>query len=227
MSVTVEFREQKDPYCVSREEADRLLRGSPWRRLVVVGDSVAEGVSEPVDGYGPDPWPERVSAALRRQQPELEYLNLGERGLRARQVRERQLIRALEFEPDLAIVVCGGNDLLVEHFDAARVERQLEAIVAVLRPAAEVMTFTLYDITRALEMPPEYSGDLRERLSKLCGAIRRVAERHRTLLVDFHEHPVCSERDIYTSDYQHANARGQAIAAGEVIRRLGRWLGNV
>ena len=226
-TTAVYSRERTDPYCLGADPADLLLRGAPWRRLVVVGDSVAEGVTEPVDGYGPDCWADRVAAALRRRQPELEYLNLGRRGLRTRQVREMQLVPAVAFQPDLAIIVSGGNDLLVEHFDVARVEKQLNSIACVLAAAADVVTLTMYDITRALEMPPQYGSDLGRRLSELRGAIRRVSERHETLLVDFHEHPVCSERDIYTSDFQHANARGHAIAAAEIIRALGRRLGNL
>ena len=103
--------------------------------------------------------------------------------------------------------------------------------VTVSLPKTYRATATLYvgdkGATRALEMPPQYGSDLGRRLSELRGAIRRVSERHETLLVDFHEHPVCSERDIYTSDFQHANARGHAIAAAEIIRALGRRLGNL
>ncbi|WP_433357149.1 hypothetical protein ACQP25_22735 [Microtetraspora malaysiensis] len=39
--------ESNDPYVLSATEGGRLLSGAPWSRLVIVGDSVAEGVTEP------------------------------------------------------------------------------------------------------------------------------------------------------------------------------------
>jgi hypothetical protein len=218
-------REQADPHCLDDPEVDRLLAGAPWERFVVVGDSVAEGVHEPVEGYRSEGWADRLAGALRRGQPGLAYLNLAKRGLRARHVRETQLGPALDFRPDLAAVVCGGNDLLVEHFDAKKVERELDRIVVAFKEAgAEVITFTLYDITRALDMPPQYGAQLEQRLRHLFDRTRRVADRHGTLHVNFHEHPVCADPGIYSSDFQHANARGHAIAAAGVVHRLSRRL---
>jgi lysophospholipase L1-like esterase len=219
--------EQQDPHCLSDAEVDRLLAGAPWKRFVVVGDSVAQGVFEPLDGYVSTSWPDRVAAALRRQQPDLVMLNLAERGLRARHVRETQLELALEFEPDLAAVSCGGNDLLVEHFDPGKVERELDRIVGALtNEGTEVISFTLYDITKALEMPPEYGEQIAQRMTALFDRIGRVAERHRTLHIDYHEHPACGDPNLYASDFQHGSARGQAIAATGVIERLGEHLGR-
>ncbi len=43
--------EATDPYTLRDGEAAALLAGHPWRRFVVLGDSVAEGCCEPVDGY--------------------------------------------------------------------------------------------------------------------------------------------------------------------------------
>ena len=104
-----ERSEATDPYCLRSGEADALLAGHPWQRFVILGDSIAEGVGEPVPGYPPLPIAQRVTAELARLQPELAVLNLGRRNLRARQVRERQLAPALAFGPDLALVVCGAN----------------------------------------------------------------------------------------------------------------------
>ena len=215
-------REQSDPYCLSDVATDRLLAGAPWKRLAVLGDSIAAGVLEPLDGYESKGWTDRVAEALHRQQPNLAYLNLGTRGLRTRQIRENQLQPALAFGPDLAAVICGGNDLLVRHFDAARVERELDLMVAVLQAeGAEVITSTLFDMSKALDMVPEHGAEIARRMTELFDAIRRVAHRRETLHIDFHEHPACADPGIYASDFQHANARGHAIAAAGAIERLG------
>lgn len=218
-------RESADPDVLSPARATRLLGGAPWRRLAVVGDSIAEGVREQAPGYGPDGWADRLAAALRRHRPDLEYLNLGRRGLRAAEVRTEQLDRALRFRPDLAVVVCGGNDLLSERFDGDAVQAEIDAIVAALAATrADVVTFTMFDITRALDMPPEFGAQLKERLDDLHERWREVSRRHGTLLVDFARHPASADPGIYSKDFQHANTRGHAIVASEAIRRLGELL---
>ena len=97
------------------------LSGAPWRRLAVVGDSIAEGVREPLDGWRDLSWIDRIAEAL----PALEVRNLGRRNLLARDVLASQLDAALAFRPDLAIVAAGGNDSLRRSFDPGVVEREL------------------------------------------------------------------------------------------------------
>jgi hypothetical protein len=53
--------ERHDPYCLAPDQEDALLRGAPWARFAVVGDSIAKGVFEELAGYRPMPWPERVA----------------------------------------------------------------------------------------------------------------------------------------------------------------------
>jgi len=218
-------QELADDFCLSDAQADALLQGAPWRRFVVLGDSVAQGVYEPLDGYRSVSWPERVRDALARQQPRLAYLNLARRGLRTREIREQQLEQAVSFRPDLAVVLAGGNDLLVRHFDPSKVEGNLDEIVGGLTEVgADVVTGTLYRITRALELPKEFGDQLDARLSPLFELIRRVANRHQTLHIDYDQLAVCAEANLYASDFQHGSARGQAVAASGVIHRLGQKL---
>src|SRR5258708_5860308 len=106
------MNEAVDPHCLRPGEAAAVLARHPWRRFAVLGDSIAEGVAEPVPGYSPLPLAARVAAELADTAPALAYLNLGRRGLRTHEVRAGQLAAALEFEPDLALVVCGANDAL-------------------------------------------------------------------------------------------------------------------
>jgi lysophospholipase L1-like esterase len=216
-----------DPHCLSSEEMDALLAGAPWRRFVILGDSVAKGLFEQTPGYGKQNWGERIAAALRRQQPDLSYGNLARPDLRAAEVRETQLEPALAFQPDLASVVCGGNDLLVPEFDGEAVEDEIEAIVASLRrQGADVITFTMFDITRALEMPAEFGAQLSARLGELADRTQAVAERLDTIHVDLAREPICADPSIYASDYRHGSGRGQAVCASLTIQRLGEHLAN-
>ena len=229
MTVTFAERypaEAADPYCLAPEEFDALLDRAPWRRLAVLGDSIAEGLREDVPGYGPDSWADRLAAALRRRHPELAYRNLGRRDLRAAEIRATQLEPALDFGPDLAAVVAGGNDLLAPVFDGEAVEGEIDAIVAPLRKAgADVITFSLFDMPSAMDIPPELGKDLRERLEELFERTRAVARRRDTIHVELAPHPASSEPATYASDFRHASTRGHAVCASVTIQELGRRLG--
>src|SRR5918997_3665505 len=127
--------------------ADRLRR-APWRRYVTIGDSLTEGLGDPVEGYPNVTWVEAIGQAFKQQHPDFESLNLGKRYLTARQVRETQLQPALDFEPDLATVLAGGNDL-GDPFDPEGIERELDTMVAALTDTgATVCTLSLYNLAR-------------------------------------------------------------------------------
>jgi lysophospholipase L1-like esterase len=204
--------ESRDPYCLTADDEDALLRGAPWTRFVVVGDSIAKGVFEEVPGYRSVPWPARVAEALRRQQPTLELLNVARMFALSEEVLAEQVPPALEFGPDLAAIVCGGNDVLVPAWDPARTELALDRIIGTFADAgAEVITFTMFDIVKALDMPPEMGADLDSRLSTLADMTRLLSQRYGTLHVEMRVHPACSEPSLY--------ATGSASAHGRVNRR--------
>lgn len=199
--------------------------GVPWRRYVAMGDSIAEGVGDPVPGYPDGGWPSMVARSLTALRPDLAFHNLGQRYLTTRQIRERQLERALELEPDLVTVAAGGNDMLIQKFDAALTEHELDAMVAALRGAGvHVFTITLYDIFAASGVMPQEATDyLRPRFEALCDAVRSVAARHELPMFDFARCDLSADRTIYSSDLQHANQRGHALAADLVLRALGDY----
>ena len=222
-------REAADPYCLTDEQVDVLLAGSPWTRFVVVGDSIAEGLGDPTEGYRPLPWADRTARALERQRPgDFTFLNLGRRDLVTAEVRRTQLAPAVEFRPDLALVIAGGNDILRPVFDnGEQVQADFDALVVGLQEAgAEVLTCTMFDITRSPIVPAEYKAQLGERLGDLAGRLQAVAAERGTLHVDFHTHPAAAEAGIYSTDVRHCNHRGHAIAAAGAVRRLGERLGH-
>jgi lysophospholipase L1-like esterase len=213
--------EATDPYCLSDVHAAGLLVGAPWSRLVVIGDSIAEGVREPLAGYLDLSWVDRIVRALRQVSPELVHLNLGVRGLLAAQVREGQLASALEFAPDLAIVTCGGNDVRQPAYDAEGLEEELDAMIGALRAAgSDVLTLGLMDITRSGVIPAKYAPVLSSGIRRLAEITQHVAARHGALHLRFTDHPAGGDPGILSSDLLHLNARGHAIVAAETIRGL-------
>jgi lysophospholipase L1-like esterase len=215
-----------DPHCITDEDAATLLQHTPWRRLAVIGDSMAAGVGDEVPGYPSGGWAATVARVLERVRPDRAYLNLGERDRYAAQVREHQLPRALSFRPDLAVVLCGGNDLLRARFDVDAVAAEIDAMVGAFREqGADVITYGLLDITRSGLMPTVYAGAFRERLRAYGEAVGDVSARHGAIHIVLTDHPAAAEQSSYSSDFLHASARGHAVIAAVTMRRLAQLSG--
>ncbi|HET8658494.1 MAG TPA: SGNH/GDSL hydrolase family protein [Micromonosporaceae bacterium] len=219
--------EAADPYCLRPGEAAALLAGHPWRRFAVLGDSVAQGVGEPVPGYRRLGWADRLALALAVPRPDLAYLNLGARDLRAAQVRQRQLAAALAFAPDLALVACGANDALRPRYDRDLVRREVTAMVGALRErGADVLTVSLFVLSSYPDRPHGLRPPLAGRLRRLAGDARALADELGTIHIDLAGHPAETDPSLYSGDGIHGNDRSHAIAAAEAVRRLGAHLGN-
>jgi len=223
--------EAADPHCLRAGEAAALLAGHPWRRFAVLGDSVAEGVGDPVPGYRPLALADRIAAELETAGPELAYLNLGLRNLRVREIRARQLAPALDFRPDLALVVCGANDALrpgYQHsYRADAVDAEMAAMIRGLQErGALVVTMSLFVWPGYCSLPPWLAPPPAERMAALGGRTNALATALGTAHVDLTGHPAAAGRGLISADGLHTNARGQAIAAAQTIRRLGAKLGN-
>jgi lysophospholipase L1-like esterase len=199
-----------------------LLHGAPWRRVVVVGDSIAEGVREPHTGFADLSWIDRIIEVLRAVAPGVTVMNLGQRGLVAVEVREHQLPLALGYGADLAIVAAGGNDALRPSFAPGAVARELDAIVGPLRgQGADVLMVELLDIVASGLVDDEHAAMLDGRMAGLAGATRTVAARHGAMLVAMRGHAASADPGVYAADRLHLNARGHAIVGTEAVKVLG------
>lgn len=219
--------EATDEYCLAEGESAKLLAGHPWRRFAVLGDSVAEGLCEPVEGYSELQWADRLAAELRASAPALAYLNLGMSGLRAHEIRARQLAPALALEPDLALVVGGGNDAFSARYDADQVDAELGAMVTALQTAgADVITLGMFDVSYSPAVVEWLRPGLRTRMRTLAERTRAMAERLGTIHVHLTDHPLSTDPGLYSTDGRHGNARSDAVATAETLRRLGVFLGH-
>ncbi|MEV0385607.1 SGNH/GDSL hydrolase family protein [Nonomuraea sp. NPDC050643] len=215
------LRELSDPYCRWPAGSERLIRSAPWRRMVVVGDSVAAGVREPLDGYRDLDASARVAEALAAAHPSFEYHNLGERDLRTAEIRRRQRDRALKLRPDLLIIAAGGNDALRRSFDEERFEEELTSIVGPLvAQGARLVTIGLFDLARSGLVPDPYAGPMAERFDRLDAITSRIALAHGGAHVGNHTHPLAADPGIFAGDRIHCNARGHAVAAANLAGAL-------
>ncbi|MEV4260920.1 SGNH/GDSL hydrolase family protein [Kribbella sp. NPDC049584] len=219
------MNEATDPYCLRPGESLELLEDHPWRRFVVLGDSVAEGLCEPVDGYSDLQWADRIAAELRAVRPDLAYLNLGVSGLRTREILATQLEPALAFGPDLALVVGGGNDAFPATYDADRVDRELTLMITTLQGAgAEVMTLGMFDISYSPAVVDWLRPGLRQRMRTLSDRTAAIAEQLGTIHIHLTDHPLSTDPSLYSRDGRHGNARSDAVATAETLRAIGRRL---
>ncbi|TDW17026.1 SGNH/GDSL hydrolase family protein [Kribbella kalugense] len=215
------MNEATDPYCLRPGESAKLLTGHPWRRFVVLGDSVAEGLCEPVDGYSKLQWADRIASELRAVQPELAYLNLGVSGLRTREILATQLEPALLFGPDLALVVGGGNDAFPATYDAERVDRELALMITTLQGAgADVMTLGMFDISYSPAVVDWLRPGLRQRMRTLSNHTAALAAEFGTIHIHLTDHPLSTDPTLYSPDGRHGTARSDAVATAETLRAL-------
>jgi lysophospholipase L1-like esterase len=187
-----------------------------YRRFVVIGDSMAAGVGDPVEGYEHLGWADRVARELHTA-----YLNLGRRNLLAGEVRVTQLQPALMFLPDLAAVICGGNDLMRRNHDPAAAEREVDAIVATFHAVrCPVIMLAPLDISRSGAIAAADKPGWHALISAMTTLNQRVARRHGALLVDLHNDPAGEDPTIFSADRIHLNARGHALVADRVLTAL-------
>ncbi len=195
---------------------------------MALGDSVTEGVGDPVPGGGLRGWADRLAAGLRALEGDLFYANLAQRGRTTRQIRDHQLEPALAHRPDLASAITGMNDVFPRTFDADGTAELLDEMVSALIGAgATVLVATLPDVTRVFPVPSRMLTSLRSRLNAMNVAIRAVAAKHEgdMVLVDAAEYPDELTRRNWSIDMLHPNSRGHLTIARAFADRLSERAG--
>lgn len=217
--------EDADPYCLNAGETETLLTGHPWRRFVVLGDSVAEGWVDPLDGYPRLAWADRIAAELTAVCPEFVYRNVGQSNRRAEQVRVDQLGPALDFRPDLALVVCGGVDALRHTYDPDDVDAELTTIITSLqRAGADVITVSQFNVSNNPYLEEWLRNGVRRRYAMLADRTSALGKVLGTIHVDLASHPLGDDVSMYSRDRRHGDARCHSVAATETLRELGATL---
>ena len=189
-----------------------------YSRFVAIGDSTVEGLDDPYpDDRGYRGWADRLAARLAELQPGLLYANLAVRGRLAGQVREEQLVPALEMRPDLVAVVAGLNDVLRPRCDVDAVIGDLDVIFGALAEGgARVVTFTMPDPGAIMPM----ARSVRPRLALYNDGLRMLVDRHGGALADFDRHPVAGDPRLWSPDRLHANTPGHAVMADALAHAL-------
>jgi len=182
-----------------------------FERFVAIGDSQTEGVGDPTGPGGAERgWADRFAQRLARAQGGLLYANLAVRGKVLAQIDEDQMEPALAMEPDLISLIGGLNDVIRPRCDVdlvlARMDHMQERLA---KTGATLITITYPD--PALMMP--VGRLLSETVAEFNRGLRRIAERHGTLLLDVAGTTEVADPDHWCPDRLHLNSAGHQVLA--------------
>lgn len=206
---------------VISDQRDFEARGRELSLYVAIGDSFTAGTGCEAGAA----WPSQLARALRRRHPSLELRNLAFDGATSTDVLERQLPEALELEPDLVTVVCGGNDILRStRPDVDGYEDRLGSILERLHDgnrSVRIATATAPEGWDFLALGPRTRARVEAGLAALNQATRRLARRFAVPCLEVAGHPELANPANYASDGLHPSANGHrrtARAFAELIR---------
>jgi lysophospholipase L1-like esterase len=187
--------------------------------FVALGDSFTEGVGDrnPRLPNGVRGWADRTAKQLARQDPAWRYANLAVRGKRLDEIVQDQLEPALAWKPTLISFYAGGNDILEIRQDMAALMRRYEAAVQRLAASgARLLLFTGFDV-----LLPGVLEPMRWRNRRYNEAVRDVARRYGTLLVDHWAFEAYQDPRLWDADRLHMSPAGHRLMAAKVLDVLG------
>ncbi len=189
-----------------------------FTRYVAIGDSFTEGVGDPDESRpnGWRGWADRVAEVLAERDPAFRYANLAIRGRKLRGVLEEQLEPALALAPDLVTSYAGANDILRPRVDIdANCAAYDAAVGRLAATGATVVLFTAFDPGGSAIYRP-----LRGRFALYTEAVREIAERHGTRLVDFWRMREYRDFGYWDTDRMHLGPAGHQRMAMAVLDAL-------
>jgi lysophospholipase L1-like esterase len=198
-----------------------------WARFVALGDSLTEGVGDPVGSGRLRGWAGRLADGLAPLNTDFKFINLAQRSLRTREVVADQLPTALGLSPDLAGALVGMNDLMSSDFDPPTFERELDELVGRLQDSgATVLMASFPDVSKHILAPRRIRGPIHQRLEAASEVTRSVAARREAVFADVWNLPDAQGRDILSLDRMHPNERGHLLLAHAFSVLLGELLGR-
>jgi lysophospholipase L1-like esterase len=188
------------------------------KSLVVLGDSVGFGVGDEDNMY-----PNKgVGAFLHRSLPGFtKYANHSRPGARMREVFEVQLPKALEHEPDVVVLIAGGNDVLRQNFDPTDIYWSMYGTITTLKErGVEVLTMKLHDPNRKIRLPKRLARLLHQRVETLNHIIDDVSQLLGAQCLDVRKIDLAYDQRIWHIDRMHPNRTGYHLLATHFARLL-------
>ncbi|QHC22385.1 SGNH/GDSL hydrolase family protein [Streptomyces sp. GS7] len=183
-------------------------------RFVALGDSLTEGLGDPVAGGGWRGWAALLADAVGERPGDLELVNLARSGALAGDVAERQLPAARALAPRLVSLVVGANDTLRAAFTIERVAAALDhAHRALSADGAVVLTACLPDPGRMLGLPGPLARPLARRMRAVNTVVHAVSARYGGVHLHLNDHSWVADRASWSVDRLHPSERGHRLLA--------------
>lgn len=196
----------------------------PTVRVLVLGDSLSEGVGDPAPGsrgrllHG---WVHHLRELAAGVGVDLQPVVLARRGAHVGHVVFHQLAEVPEGHYDVAVLLVGFNDVVHRELDVARFARGHEVAAAELAVRAPVFVLgTLHDLTRTLPLPSGLRAVVRRNIADVNTAVRATAARSGALLLDLEALQGRVGRSTISVDLLHPTRSGHQQIAAEVARLL-------
>lgn len=190
-----------------------------WSRVVAVGDSFTEGMSDRIPRTRRyRGWADRLVEHLARRNPDLHYANIAIRGRLTQQVVDDQVPAALQMQPDLVLFACGVNDLMRSSFDMDVWVQTYERGVRQLRESGSDVLVTAFGNP---EGRPGFLPRWVDLYRDLNRETVRIAHAYDCHLMDFWPRKQF-DRDVYWSgDRLHLSSLGHQVTAELAAQVLG------
>ncbi|MGW1373665.1 SGNH/GDSL hydrolase family protein [Streptomyces sp. NPDC002446] len=197
----------------ARAEAGGSAAGAQ-QHFVALGDSLTEGLGDPVRGGGWRGWAALLAGSLGERPGSVRLVNLAFSGALAADVAERQLPAARELKPRFVSLVVGANDTLRAAFTIERVAAALDLAHGTLSAdGAVVLTACLPDPGRMLGLPAPLARPLGRRMRAVNTVVHAVSARHGGVHLHLADHPWVGERASWSVDRLHPSERGHRLLA--------------
>lgn len=175
-------------------------------RFVALGDSLTEGVGDPV-GNGWRGWAALLAGGL--GEGGVDFTNLAVSGAQTRDVLERQLPAGLALRPDVASVVIGVNDTLRCTFDIHAVAARLDKVYAAFTAQGTVLlTACLPDPGSMLGLPGALARPLARRQRAVNTVVHALSARYGAVHLHAAEGAWLTDRAMWSADRLHPGERG-------------------
>ncbi|MFF4802180.1 SGNH/GDSL hydrolase family protein [Streptomyces sp. NPDC001351] len=175
-------------------------------RFVALGDSLTEGVGDPVaDGWRG--WAALLAGGL-AEEP-VEFTNLAVSGAQTREVLEQQTPAGLALRPDVVSVVIGVNDTLRCTFDIHAVAERLDKVYAAFtEQGATLLTACLPDPGSMLGLPGSLARPLARRQRAVNRVVHALSDRYGAVHLHAAEEAWITDRAMWSADRLHPGEQG-------------------
>ncbi|WP_199547965.1 SGNH/GDSL hydrolase family protein [Streptomyces sp. N35] len=189
-------------------------------RFAALGDSLTEGVGDPV-GETWRGWAALLAPALGPGELAVEFRNFAVSGAQTRDVLERQAPDALAFAPDVVSVVVGVNDTLRCTFDIHAVAARLDTVYREFTArGAVLLTACLPDPGAMLGLPGALARPLARRQRAVNAVVHALSERYGAVHLHAAHDAWVADRAMWSADRLHPGERGHRMLAARFHARL-------